>query len=483
MPIRNAAALVAVLLAGALPAQAQVVVGTPRQTAPPASSPGVPATPAAPAAAGVQGSRDRVVIVRKGTEAQLHQMSESIAAHSAEIAAAQAEAEAFAKLQGLDKLEHLPQRIKVQVEQAQSRAEMARARAEAARDRAEANADMQREMIEIAGDRHRLTRLVKRLGSDPQGIAMPPIDSISTEPVTVAADTKRGRVAAVGLLDVFGTVDGDAVVLGGDIVVHEGGQITGDALAVGGTVRLEGGTVEGEMRSIDRALVPQATPTTSSFRALINRLQRTMAFLIVMVLLGFATLVFAEERLRNVTSAIEGRYGKSLLIGLVSEVSFIPLLIIVPVLLVVTIIGILVVPFAIAAIVVGMAALLVLGFLAVSRVAGQALTRRSAPASVRGAELRAMLAGLFFFAALWLAAGLLDWVPILGTLVNALAFVVTWAGATVGLGAAVITRGGKRPRVPPTPPSDSTPEIGWQTPTPISGVAAARGPITSGTEV
>ncbi|HEX2717121.1 MAG TPA: hypothetical protein VHM67_05530 [Gemmatimonadaceae bacterium] len=480
MPIRNAAAVVAVLLAGALPAQAQVVVGTPRQTAPPASAPGVPATPAARAAAGVQGSRDRVVIVRKGAEVDFNQVSESIAAHSAEIAAAQAKFQA--KLHELDKLEHLPERIRVQVEQAQSRGEMARARAEAARERAEANADMQREMIEIAGDRHRLTTLVKRLGSDPQGIRMPPIDSISTEPVTVAADTKRGRVAAVGLLDVFGTVDGDAVVLGGDIVVHEGGQITGDALAVGGTVRLEGGTVEGEMRSIDRALVPHATPTTSGFRTLIDRLQRTMAFLIVMVLLGFATLVFAEERLRNVTSAIEGRYGKSLLIGLVSEVSFIPLLIIVPVLLVVTIIGILVVPFAIAAIVVGMAALLVLGFLAVSRVAGQALTKRSAPASVRGAELRAMLAGLFFFAALWLAGGLLGWVPILGTLINALALVVTWAAATVGLGAAVITRGGKRPRVPPTPP-DFTPEIGWQTPTPISGVAAARGPITSGTEV
>lgn len=479
MPLRHAAALVAVILAGALPVGAQVVVGTPRQTQPPAATPAVPAPPGTPAVSGVQGSRDRIVIVRKGAQTEVQQMSESIAAQAAADAAAQVEA----KLQGLDKLEHLPERIQVQIEQARDRAEAARDRAEAARERAQERAERRREMMEIAGDRHRLTTLVKRLASDPQGVRMPPIDSISAAPVTVAADTKRGRVAAVGLLDVFGTIDGDAVVLGGDIVVHEGAEITGDAVAVGGTVRLEGGTVQGEMRSIDRALVPQATPTTSSFGALVNRLQRTMAFLIVMVLLGFATLVFAEDRLRNVTGAIEGRYGKSLLIGLLSEVSFIPLLIIVPVLLVVTIIGIVVVPFAVAAIVVGMAALVVLGFLAVSRVTGQAITRRSAPASPRGAELRAMLAGLFFFAALWLAGGLLGWIPILGTLINALAFVVTWAAATVGLGAAVITRGGKRPRAPTIPPDDATPEVGWQTPTPISGVAAARGPITSASEV
>ena len=475
MPTRQAASLAVAILAGAMSANAQGVVTVPAPPQAPATPPGTVGSPAAPAVAPVPRARSGITIVRKREQEALAevqtQMSESVAA------------ELEAKLQGLDKkLERIPGHIRVEVEQARSRAEMARARAEAMRDRAEAQADLQRE---IAHNPHRLTTLVKRLASDPQGITMPPIDSIATTPLTIAADTRRGRVAAVGQLDVFGTVDGDAVVLGGDIVIHEGGHVTGDALAVGGTVRLEGGAVDGEMRSIDRPFVPRVTPTPSGFAALLDRLQRTMAFLIAMVLLGFATLVFAEDRLRNVTSAIEGRYGKSLLFGLVAEVSFLPILIIVPVLLVVTIIGIVVAPFAVVAIIIGMLALAVLGFLAVSRVAGQALTRRSAtaPASVRGAELRSMLAGLFFFAALWLAGGLLGWVPVLGTLINALAFVVTWAAATVGLGAAVITRGGKRARAPATPPDDSTPEVGWQTPTPISGVAAARRAVTSATEV
>jgi hypothetical protein len=476
MPNRIAAALLAVSLAGAGPVEAQVVVGTPP----------APATPRVPS------NRGKVVVVQKGHETihtTVQRITDRMSDSIAEALAKQLEGleglerlEALEKLEGLE-VEHMPARVQVQIEAARARAEAAQERAEAARERAEAQSEMRHELVEIAGDRQRLTTLVKQLGMDPQGMRMPPIDSIVSEATTIPADVRRGRIAVLDQLDVFGTIDGDAVVLGGDIVVHEGGTITGDALAVGGTVRLDGGIVEGEMRALDRALVPRATPTTSSFGALIDRLQATMGFLIMMVLLGFATLVFAEERLRNVTSAIEGRYGRSLLIGLLAEVSFVPLLIIVPVLLVVTIIGIVVIPFAVAAIVVGMIALAALGFLAVSRVTGQALTRRSAPASVRGAELRAMLAGLFFFAALWLAGGLLGWIPILGTLINALAFVVTWAAATVGLGAAIVTRGGKRPRVPTTPESDDTPEIGWQTPTPISGVAAARGPISTSSEV
>lgn len=463
MPNRIGAALLAVSLVAAPAAAAQVVVGTPPH---PPSVPPVPGTRPA-----------RVVVVQEAhdsLEVELRRMpglSDSITAAATK------------NLGKLDRLGHLPAHIEAQIEAARARAEAAHARAEAARERAERNADMRREMVEISGDRQRLTTLVRRLGMDPQGVRMPPIDSIVGAAVTIPAGTRRGRIAALDEIEVLGTIDGDAIVLGGDVVVRQGGRITGDAVAVGGSVRLDGGTVEGEMRSLDRALVPRATPTTSSFGALVDRLQTTMGLLILMVLLGFATLVFAEERLRNVTAAIEDRYGKSLLIGLLAEVSFLPVLIIVPIVLAVTIIGIVVIPFAVAAIVVGTVLLVLLGFLAVSRVIGQGLTRRSTPASVRGAEVRAMLGGLFFFAGLWLAGGLLGWIPILGTLVNALAFVVTWAAATVGLGAAIITRGGKRPRLPAGPPADAAPEVGWQTPTPISGVAAARGPITTSSEL
>lgn len=331
-----------------------------------------------------------------------------------------------------------------------------------------------------------LTRLLKQVSSDPHGAELPPQDSIAPENFTVAAGTAVGRVATLGQLDVYGTVNGDAIALDGDVIVHKGAHVTGNALAVAGTVRLDGGTVDGEMRSLDRAIAPSeavAAASSSGFLGTLDELQRVMGALVVMVLLGFGAMVFAEDRLRVVSSAIETRFGRSLFAGILTEVSFIPALVLAVVLLVITIIGIILLPVAIPGMFVLGALLTALGFLAVSRVAGQALTRRAATVSVRGAELRSMLAGLFFFFGLWLAAAVLSWVPVLGSLLHALAFVVTWAAATVGLGAAVITRGGGRPTTAPAIVAPEGSELGWQTPTPISGIAAARRQATNTPEV
>jgi hypothetical protein len=330
-----------------------------------------------------------------------------------------------------------------------------------------------------------LAKLLKQVSSDPHGAKLPPQDSIITGDFTVVPAMSLGRVATLGTLDVFGTVNGDAIALNGDVIVHRGAHITGDALSIGGTVRLDGGTVDGEMRSLDRAVTPTqaAAASSSGFLSILDELQRTMGALVVMVLLGFGAMVFAEDRLRVVSSAIETRFGKSLFAGILTEVSFIPALVLAVVLLVITIIGIILLPVAIPGMFVVGALLTVLGFLAVSRVAGQALTRRAATVSVRGAELRSMLAGLFFFFGLWLAAAVLSWVPVLGSLLHALAFVVTWAAATVGLGAAVITRGGGRPTTAPVVAAPEGSELGWQTPTPISGIAAARRQATNTPEV
>jgi len=331
-----------------------------------------------------------------------------------------------------------------------------------------------------------LTKLLKQVSSDPHGAELPPQDSITIGSFAVGPGAAVGRVAALGQLDVFGTVTGDAIALDGDVIVHKGAHVTGDALAVGGTVRLDGGTVDGEMRSLDRAIAPSeavAAASSSGFLSTLDELQRVMGALVVMVLLGFGAMVFAEERLRVVSSAIETRFGRSLFAGILTEVSFIPALVLAIVLLVITIIGIILLPVAIPGMFVVGALLTALGFLAVSRVAGQALTRRAATVSVRGAELRSMLAGLFFFFGLWLVAAVLSWVPVLGSLLHALAFVVTWAAATVGLGAAVITRGGGRPTTAPLVDAPEGSELGWQTPTPISGIAAARRQATNTPEV
>lgn len=332
------------------------------------------------------------------------------------------------------------------------------------------------------GSRKAMQRL-KMISGDPQGVHLPPTDSIAPEDFAVAAGVSRGRIATMGQLDVLGTVNGDAVSIDGDVVVHRGGHVTGDAVAVGGTVRLDGGIVDGEMRSIDRAVAPAAVGASSrsGFLLMLDEMQTVMGWLVMMVILGFGVMVLAEDRLRVVTETIEGRFGKSVLAGLLAEVSFIPALIIVPVLLAITIVGIVIAPFAALAIIVLGAGLATLGFLAMARVAGQAMTRRAAVATARGIEMRSMLAGLCLFFGLWLLAALLGWVPVLGTILHALAVVVTWAAATVGLGAAVLSRGGSRRRGIAAHATPALPEAGWQTPTPISGIAAARRPAATNT--
>jgi hypothetical protein len=46
--------------------------------------------------------------------------------------------------------------------------------------------------------------------------------------------------------------------------------------------------------------------------------------------------------------------------------------------------------------------------------------------------------------AIWLPAILLGWVPVVGSVLTLVALAVTWALATTGFGAAVLTRGGVR---------------------------------------
>jgi hypothetical protein len=148
--------------------------------------------------------------------------------------------------------------------------------------------------------------------------------------------------------------------------------------------------------------------------------------------------------------------------------------------LAVTVIGILLIPFAIVAYALAVAGLITLGFLAVARITGEsvapATTHRYHP---RGANLRALVIGVTIYMGLWVVASAFAWAPVVEMILRGIAVAVTWVAATAGLGAAVLSRGGKRR------PSDALPamapvnDLPWQTPTPVTGVAAARRPTPS----
>jgi hypothetical protein len=89
-----------------------------------------------------------------------------------------------------------------------------------------------------------------------------------------------------------------------------------------------------------------------------------------------------------------------------------------------------------------------------------------------------LLLGLLLFYVVWLVAAVLGWAPVLGAALRLFASAVTWVAVTVGFGAALLTRGGTREAAAaaPGPPAREEDEDQWQTPTPVTGVTAARRP-------
>jgi hypothetical protein len=89
---------------------------------------------------------------------------------------------------------------------------------------------------------------------------------------------------------------------------------------------------------------------------------------------------------------------------------------------------------------------------------------------------RYVATGLGTVAIIWLAWVAFGWVPVAGTLMLSAAMLTTWTLATVGFGAALLSRGGIREHFAGrlVPPDMMTDEYLWATPQ--FGVAAVKRP-------
>jgi hypothetical protein len=299
---------------------------------------------------------------------------------------------------------------------------------------------------------------------------------------TLAANHRApGPVAiAGGTLHVYGTIDGDAVSYDGDIVVHKGGEIRGNAYAILGKVVLDGGTVDGDVRSLAgdlrRAAVPADGGAPRSRSSLtVHALALAAGWLAVLVVVGIGVLVFASPNLDAVSDAIERGFGRSLLAGIATQLALAPALVLLCLGLALTILGALLIPFAVVAYVLAAAGLVTLGLLAIARLAGRTVlgTDTSGTAATRATALRNLVYGLLMLMVPWFAAGALAWSPRLELFARMIAMAVTWVAASAGLGAAVVSRGGVR-RAPAARRAMNA--SSWATPTPVSGITAARRP-------
>jgi hypothetical protein len=291
-----------------------------------------------------------------------------------------------------------------------------------------------------------------------------------------AGDTVNGPVlAAAGDLRVRGVIRGTAVAIAGDIIVEDGGSITGDAIAILGSVVTLQGTVGGAARTFSRSFswLDEVERTPPPRRGTSEAMSLSLGWLVVMLLVGIGVLVFAGAYLDGVTDVLEQSFGRSFLVGIAGELGVIPVMVLVVAALAVTVVGILLIPFAIVAYVLAVMGFLTLGFLSVARLAGGSIGANRG--EVRGRALRALVFGIVVFMGAWVLAAAFQWSPAISGILRMIALAVTWVAATAGFGAAILSRGGTHRDAAKKAAVDES--AAWQTPTPITGVAAARKPV------
>lgn len=216
------------------------------------------------------------------------------------------------------------------------------------------------------------------------------------------------------------------------------------------------------------------------------------------LIIGLVVLTTAEEALTAVAKTAARDISGSFWVGLLWQLLALPLLVVLTVACAITIIGILVIPIAALAWALAYAGAFTLGILAVALVIGRALAGRGSGSSERSAALRGLTVGLAMLSLIWFGAAIAAKVPVAGAIARLIAVAFTWAVATVGLGAVVKSRMGvaqlsvrfgasrfgmsdftSRWGAASTTTTTEVPAPGWQTPTPVQGVVAARRPVST----
>ena len=269
----------------------------------------------------------------------------------------------------------------------------------------------------------------------------------------------EGNLAVLsGDVSVFGRVEGNLVAINGDIIVRSNGRIEGDALAINGTVTKAGGRITGRVRSErsfgaspDRLTITPfanrgAVQQVSGVEAVGQGIATLLGFFVALACIGFGFTFFMPRQLQVVSETVSDSFGKSFLAGLFAQPLIPPAGAMLVAGLAITIIGIPLAILAVPALVLGVIAAAVLGFLVAANSVGNSyLLRRMADGhAVVATPYRSMVYGLIGLMAIWAPAVILGWIPLVGQLFFLLALAVTWAMATAGVGAAVLSRAGLR---------------------------------------
>jgi hypothetical protein len=290
-----------------------------------------------------------------------------------------------------------------------------------------------------------------------------------------------------GDADIAGKLMGNLVTVNGDVMVREGGLVSGDILTLGGTVHGDG-EIGGEVRSLGSTSLlthaPMAATPIASTGALaltFARIAGVIGVFLTLAALGFGLVMFGRTNLEVVSDTVAHSFGRAFVTGLLGQILLLPTFGMLVVGLILSVAGILLLPFAVVVYTLLVIVAAVGGYLAVAHAMGETyVRRRMALGAVIGSpnSYRYLLIGMAAMASLWLAWAIFGWVPVAGNLIRGAAFLVTWLLGTAGFGAALLSRAGIKENFAGRliPPEALTDEYLWATPQ--FGVPAGRRPGT-----
>lgn len=168
--------------------------------------------------------------------------------------------------------------------------------------------------------------------------------------------------------------------------------------------------------------------------------------------LGFVTVMFGGRKyIEGVADTVRQGVGRSFLVGLAGAFLVIPVFVLGIIALAISIVGIPALLIWVPLFPIATLLAILLGFLGVAHSAGEAWAERQYNGGEwfsRANSYYFMAAGLALMSVLFIAANVITmagpWLGFLNNILNFLGVVVTWAAATIGLGAVLISRGGSR---------------------------------------
>jgi hypothetical protein len=265
--------------------------------------------------------------------------------------------------------------------------------------------------------------------------------------VIPAGTTTSGSVLVIrGNLDVYGNVDGAATAILGDVIVHEGGRVRGGAVALMGHVRNEGGSILGVIKDVGTTHNRSTLSFGGRPRTTLGSLAAAFLWLVVLLLVGTFVLFYLGDYFKRAVEVVTNETGRSLLTGVLGGLASIPALITLVLAMAITIIGIFFIPFGVAAFLIAVSGIAILGFLAVAQVAGIAIAGKREAETAAGQQLQFLYTGILAFSALWIIAAAFTWFPILGAILRMLAFSVTFVAVATGFGAVILSWWRSRPK-------------------------------------